>query len=315
MSLKLILQSQNNLFTLKERIASLLLEKDAYTPYSLLRIRMYGAFDPALFAGVYRVKLLSDEEVLHFGTVELLQVVRQQGVTYLQVESKGLTAMLLQNQLTPGLHSAMSLNRLMTEFYTFPEELTWESNADTSNYLYVKENASMWDGVANLTYKLYERYPFIRGSNEIRMTLPTSYQHFSAQDSTLLGAGMLTDQSAIYSDFYMADADGTYAAFHQQDTEAAARGIVRSRQLTLDRQYLYNPQQALVFRQKFAQRRLVRYFVEVPGVSTLSLGDRLTYGEVLQQAPITGIRITGSRKGLRTRLEACLDGFYGNEGE
>ena len=61
---------------------------------------------------------------------------------------------------------------------------------------------------------------------------------------------------------------------------------------------------------KFAGRRLVRRFVDVIGPVGLSLGDRLSYGTVLQEAAITRIRMSGNQKGIRTRLEAYTDGFY-----
>ena len=74
----------------------------------------------------------------------------ENGIARVQISSRGLTAMLLQNQLEPGLHTAMSLDRLMQEFVSFPKEITWESSTDTSNYLFVKENTSLWDGEPHL---------------------------------------------------------------------------------------------------------------------------------------------------------------------
>ncbi|WP_298481706.1 hypothetical protein [uncultured Ruminococcus sp.] len=301
---------EKSVMTIIDRIAAFTLEKEIYTPYSQLTATCYGTFSTDQFQSVYRIRMLLDDTEIHLGTVEQLRLVRRNGVSFVQFTSRGLTAMLLQNQLTPGLHTGMSLDGLMTEYYTFPQEITWEHSTDTSNYLYVKENTSMWDGAANLTYKLYERYPFIYGANEIRMHLPESYTHFYGKDSTLLGAGMVTDQSRIYSDFYMADVDDDYGAFHETEPEAAKRGIVRTRQLALDRQYLYNPQQALIFRRKFADRGLIRYYTEWTGAVGANLGDRLSYGDVLDGAVITHIRMTGNQKGIRTRLEAYLDAFY-----
>lgn len=308
--LKLILQGKSGtIYT--ESIIALRLEQEAYTPYSQLTASVFGSFDRELLKTVYRVQLLADDKMeLHLGTADQLEYVRKNGTTRLQIYSRGLTAMLLQNQLTPGIHSRMSLDSLMTEFYTFPEEITWESSTDASNYIYVKENAAMWDGVTNLTYKLCGRYPFIRGANEIRMHLPTTYQTLYAADVSLLASGIVTDTSKLNSDYYMADADGTYEAFHEIDSEAQARGLVRTRQLALDRQYLYDPQQALIFRRKFAQRGMIRHFVEVNGVTDLRLGDRLSYGSVLDAAPINRILMTGNAQGVRTRLEAYEDAFY-----
>lgn len=301
---------EKSVVTISDQIAAFTLEKEMYTPYSQLTATCYGIFSTDQFQSIYRVRMLLDDTELHFGTVEQLRLVRRNGVRFVQFTSRGLTAMLLQNQLTPGLHTGMSLDGLMTDYYTFPEEITWERSTDASNYLFVKENTSMWDGIANLTYKLYERYPFIYNANEIRMHLPESCRQFYAKDEVLLGAGMTTDQSRIYSDFYMADVDDDYGAFHETEPEAVKRGIVRTRQLALDRQYLYNPQQALIFRRKFADRGLVSYYTDWIGAVTANLGDRLSYADVLDHAVITHIRMTGNQKGIRTRLEAYLDAFY-----
>lgn len=304
------LKTANSTITITDRIASFVLEKEAYTPYSQLSVTLYGTFQLAELGSVYRAQFFVDDTELHNGTIETLETVRKNGTSYLRLSSRGLTAMLLQNQLEPGLHPQMSLDKLMTQFYTFPAEITWEKDADTSNYLYVKENTSMWDGVANLTYKLYERYPFVCGANEVRMHLPTTYRTFYTQDTSLLSMGITVNQSRIYSDFYMADADGTYGAFHETDAKATARGIVRTKQLALDRQYLYDPQQALAFRRKFAERGLNGVFVEMNGALVVSLGDRLSDGTLLDQAPINRIRMVGDRRGVRTRLEAYQDAFY-----
>ena len=165
-------------------------------------------------------------------------------------------------------------------------------------------------GTANLTYKLCQRYPFVYHANEVRMHLPESYRTFHMQPGSLLGMGMVTDQSRIYSSFSMADTDGTYGKFQENDTLAEERGLVRSRKLSLDRQYLYDPQQALVFRRKFAGRGLLSYYFDLIGAVEADLGDRITYGSALLDAPVTHIRMTGNQNGVRTRLEAYRDEFY-----
>ena len=130
------------------------------------------------------------------------------------------------------------------------------------------------------------------------------------QPGSLLGMGMVTDQSRIYRSFSMADTDGTYGKFQENDTLAEERGLVRSRKLSLDRQYLYDPQQALVFRLKFAGRGLLSYYFDLIGAVEADLGDRITYGSALLDAPVTHIRMTGNQNGVRTRLEAYRDEFY-----
>ncbi len=314
MSVKLTLTTPSQTITMTERsLAAFVLEKEMYTPYSTLSGTAYGTFSLQQLSDTDRIGLTVEDTVLHLGTVEQLRLEQTEGVTRIQFQSKGLTAMLLHNQLTPGLHPGMSLDGILTEYFSFPEEITWESSTDTSNYLYVKENTSLWDGITNLTYKLTQRYPFIAGHNEVRMTLPTTYRQFYGKESLLLAAGMQTNQSRIYSDYYMADVDGNYAAFHETEPEATARGIVRTKELALDRQYLYDPQEALRFRRKFADRGLVSYYTDWNGAQAVSLGDRLSYDTVLEEAVITYIRMTGNAKGIRTRMGCYFDAFYNSE--
>ena len=114
-------------------IAAFTLDKEAYTPYSQLTATVYGNFSIQQFAGIYRVQLLLDGTELHFGTVERFRLVQETGTSYVRFSSRGLTALLLQNHLEPGLHTAMSLDKLMQDFVTYPKEITWESDTDTSN--------------------------------------------------------------------------------------------------------------------------------------------------------------------------------------
>ncbi len=309
MSLLLRLVGNTTTYTI-DRIETLSLEKEAYTPYSSLSLTTYVTHDPENFTDIFRVTLFNDDEILHDGTIQKLTATRQENMVRLSLTSRSFTAMLLQNQIAPGIHTAFSLDALMTSIENLPEEIEWEHNSDTSNYLYVRQNVSIWDGIVALTYKICGRYPFLCGANEIRMHFPEQYKNWTATESTALKAGVITDQSILYSDFYMADAAGTYGAYHYHDDEATARGITRTKQLDLDDQYLYNPEEALIFRDKFAARRLVRKFVEVSGIAAVSLGDRLSYESMIENDPVTRIRLAGDKNGLRTRMETYQDKFY-----
>ncbi len=308
MSLRLVLTAHQNVISLS-RITTFSLEKEAYTAYSTLKVTAYGTFSASVCADIYRVALYDEETCLHYGTIETLSFTRENGVMCLELTSRGLTAMLLQNQLEPGIHASLSLDSLMRSFYTFPEGITWE-DSEKVNYLYVKQNSGMWDGVVALCYKCCARYPLICGANEVRFTLPETYTFYVADEGNILRTGVATDQSLVTSDFYMADVSGVYGAYHEGDDEAITRDILRTKQLALDQQYLYSPQDALTYRRKFADRRLVRYFIEVNGAVAVSLGDHFRDGSVVEDGVITRVRMVGDRRGIRTRLETYADGFY-----
>ncbi|MCC8111944.1 MAG: hypothetical protein LIO74_10295 [Ruminococcus sp.] len=123
MSLQLILTGTSHTFYFSD-LHTLVLEKEIYTPYSQLTVTVYDTDSPENLLDINRAELLSDSTQLHLGTIEQLSVTKENGIIKLQLTSRGLTAMLLQNQLKPGIHTEMSLDRLMTEFYTFPEDIT-----------------------------------------------------------------------------------------------------------------------------------------------------------------------------------------------
>lgn len=223
-------------------LTALTLDKEIYTPYSQLRARGYMDIDPAACLGASRVDLLDGETLLHSGAVETFSCYRENGVATFEARSRGYTALLLQNQLKPGVLENMSLNKLMTNYYTFPDAITWEQSEETTNYLYAKENTGMWDGVVHLAYKLKGTYPFVRASNEIRLTIPDDAQTFDiAGMQDLLTRGVTNEQSLLYSDYYMEDAAGNGEAFSLHVPEVASLGILRTRWLALDEQYFYDP--------------------------------------------------------------------------
>lgn len=286
------------------------LDKEIYTPYSQLTARGYMDLSASDCLGTCGVVFLDGDTLLHSGTVETFSYSKEDGVLGFVVRSRGYTAMLLQNQLTPGVHYDMSLDKLMTEVQ-LPAAITWEHSDDTSNYLFVKENAGIWDGVVHLSYKLSKTYPFVRGANEIRMTIPADRAIFSLEDmGELLCCGVTNEQSLLYSDYYMEDADGTDEAFHLHVPEAAERGLFRTKQLPFDEQYLYDPTQALEFRRLYAARRMTRSFAEISGSTTAQLGDAATFPGESAPKTIARILLSMEQSGIKTRLEGYADGFF-----
>lgn len=248
---------------------------------------------------------------MHSGAVETFSCYRENGVATFEARSRGYTALLLQNQLKPGVLENMSLNKLMTNYYTFPDAITWEQSEETTNYLYAKENTGMWDGVVHLAYKLKGTYPFVRASNEIRLTIPDDAQTFDiAGMQDLLTRGVTNEQSLLYSDYYMEDAAGNGEAFSLHVPEVASLGILRTRWLALDEQYFYDPPQALEFRSLYAARHMVRSFAEFSGSTTAQLGDSAIFPGEDTPKTIGRVRLQLDETGLITRIEGYADGFF-----
>ena len=100
--IQLVLMGKNSKTQISSGIASFTLDKEMYTPYSQLTAAAYGSFSLTQFADVSRVQLLVNGTEMHFGTVEQCRLTLEKGIARVQISSRGLTAMLLQNQLEPG---------------------------------------------------------------------------------------------------------------------------------------------------------------------------------------------------------------------
>jgi hypothetical protein len=280
--------------------------KDAYLPYTHLSVRVRST--SASFADAAELLLYVGGHNVHHGLIDSLTVTNAGGYSITSVVSRGFTSLLCQNQTEPGMKTGVSINSLMDSYYTFPY-VTHENNSDASNYIFVKNNSSMWDGIVNLSYKLCGTYPYIRGTNCVRITPESSPQQFTYQSSGLITSGTELTYRRMISGFHMSDINGDYGNYDLIDPDVTAKKIVRHEFFELDRQFLSDPQQALVFRDKYTARAAERTFCSYCGYNGEDLSDTATFGDVTGRR-ITALEINGSHKGIFTEVSTYRDKFY-----
>lgn len=207
------------------------------------------------------------------------------------------------------MHLNLSINSLMDGFYTLPY-ITHEENSDSSNYIFVKKGASMWDGIVNLSYKLYNTYPYIRGTNCVRISREQNPAVFSYTDDSLIASGLSYNYKSMASHFHMSDIDGNYGSHERTDSNAVNRNLVRHKFFELDKQFLYSPQQAIEFRNKLVNKANFRYFCKYCGYNGEDLFDKVSFGKASSKY-ITSIEISGGGKGIFTELGVYYDRFIG----
>lgn len=287
-------------------LLSFAFRKDAYSAYTSLTARAVTAED--IFPDAAEVELYVGNILVHHGLIDQLTAETSGGSTVTTVVSRGFTSLLCQNQIEPGMKLNVSVNSLMDGYYTLPY-VTHENNSDTSNYIFVKNNSTMWDGVVNLSYKLFGTYPYIRGTNCVRVTPVSQPQEFNYSGSELLSTGSAISGRRLTSHFHMSDINGDFGNFDLTDNDVLAQKIVRHRFFELDRQFLMNPQDALVFRDKYCTRAWKRRFCTYSGYNGEDLCDLATFGGVSGRR-ITSITITGSSSGIITEIGTYRDKFY-----
>lgn len=285
-------------------------QKEKYTPYTELSLTVQdtaGKLKPDMLLN--RVQLSAESCLLHDGIIDRLEFCQQNGVSVITVHSRGFTSLLLNNEMTPGIHTGMSLDKLMTEYYTFPQQIRWVPDSDTSNYIYVKPHRSMWDSVVNLAYKLYKTHPYIRRTNQICLQAHEDAQSHLFTPDEILSTGSRMVGSRMLSHLHMQDVEGNYNAYQLENPHAAQLHIVRHKQLAFDRQYLHDPEQSLNLTFALSAQGWRSRFVTCTGYRPLDVNDYVGAEGVFEPARISAVTVTGDASGLKSTYTVYQDAF------
>lgn len=284
---------------------SLVLEREIYTPYSSLTavFRQEGI----RAADVKRIGLLWDGQEIFLGLADCVEQYWQGGVCFIRVRSRSFTALLLQNELEPGLHANLTIGDLVQGFYTFPH-VTYENDSRT-DYIYSTSKSSLWDSILHFVYKLTGGCAYT-AENMVRVTLPADAPVHTLSEGLVTAFGTVYDTQRLMSHYHMEDISGTPNAYSQQNPVAVAAEIVRHRQIPFDRQHLSDPNQALIFRNLFSQRGWKARYAEYAGFHNEMPGDRASMQPFLDGERICRVRTSFGSGGLRTRLWVYEDGFF-----
>lgn len=277
--------------------------KDYYLPYTIMSAGAFCAEQPP---PPKKLVLKIDDTEVHCGIADRVRFVREAGGYRLLVESKSFTSMLTQNQMTSGLVSDISIGALLSDYYQIPE-ISCENDTTQANYIYCRKGSTLWNAVENLTQKLYSRYPYVRG-NKVMMNLPATPATISVTNSQLISTGNVWDYTRMFSNMHMEDINGTGNAYNSVNSQAVACGIVRHRQLELDRQYLNDPSLSLVHKMNYSNRMHRAKYAEISEAVACDLCDKANAGE-LSAADISRIEISGANGMCRTRLWAYYDDY------
>lgn len=301
--------TSGNLYTLFDPL-QFVFRKERYTPYTELNITLAdtGRLVPVQ-AVINRIQLVAERTLLHDGIIDSAALSRENGVTLITIRSKGFTSLLMNNEMTPGVHGAMSLDKLMTAYYDFPSQIQWQSDADDSNYIYVKSHSTMWESVVNLGYKLYKSYPYIRYTNLICLKPHDNAKTYVFPEGEVLSAGSRTVGSRLLSHLHMADVDGNYDTYALENSDAVAMHIVRHKQLAFDRQYLHDPVQSLNLKFALSAQGWRSCFVTCNGYQDLDLNDYVGAEGVFEPGRISAVTVTGNSTGIRTTYTVYEDAF------
>ncbi|MBQ8824298.1 MAG: hypothetical protein IJZ64_03610 [Ruminococcus sp.] len=283
-------------------------EKDIYRSCTELFIQLKVP-DGLQSDAIARIKLNIDGKTIHDGLIDTVTYNSKYNFKSVKIYSRGFTSLLTQNEMIPGLHTDISLDKIMSMYYTFPNCVKWEQNTDTSNYIYVDDGDSMWDGVANLCYKLNGRYPYIRETNTVQINLPSQDLVLEYNTDDLLSYQTVYDYTKFISHYHMQDIDDSYDKFYLVNSTALSMSIMRHKQIPFDRTYTSNPSQGLNFKSAYSNRGWSRNIAVVNGTPYADLNDMFTLNGIFERKRISAICITGNKNGVTTTFSMYHDNW------
>jgi hypothetical protein len=302
--------SPNGTDMLMDRIHSFRFHKEFYVPYTSLSIKI--PYNTDMFISFpKRVRFYFGPKVIHDGLIDTAVHKKDKDFNGIEITSKGFTAELLRNQITPGLYSQVTFSSLMSDKLPF-QNITWETlNNEVRDYVYVVRGSTFFDALVAFCTKNYSRFPYVSGPNKLMFSPKPSANSIGISSSEICAYGQEYDYRRLVSNLNMSDVDGNYDAFSRTSTKAVNLGFVRHHKFDLDRTFLSKPSDALKFREYHSNRKILSQFVEYCGYKGEDIGDYITVNRsgMMLSKRINEITITGEPGFVRTKDYSYFDSF------
>lgn len=304
MNINVILKNTDNFEYTFSDIFSFNFKKDIYQPYTSFSAKFYGELEYP--ENISEIFLEINDKIIHHGLADNISVTNSIDGSIISVSSRSFTSLLIQNQIETGLKSDISINELIESFYTLP--YVTHDDSSTKSYIYIKNNSNMWDGIVNISYKVYGTYPYIKNTNHIMFTPAENPSYFEYSDNNIISRGVSTAEKRLVSHFHMSNLDGSFGNFELSDNDVVSHHIIRHRFFELDKQFLYNPEQALEYRSAYTSRGRKKFFCTYSGYNGEDVSDLVTFSTI-QEKRIGSVQITGNNSGIITEIGVYKDKF------
>lgn len=283
--------------------------KERYTPYSVFS----GSFLINDLSGeIIDVEVKINNVLVHKGVVDTCKKTMSSKGMVMSITSRGYTVSLGHCMLVTEIKYGVTLRSLMKDYYSLPN-VTYKDTGNTANYLYIKEHASLWDAIVNLSLKNESFYPYISYTNCICISKPASPKSIVFDNNNkLLSYSENYDYSKIISHIHMRNLEGTYNSYNAENKFAINRNIIRHKHINYDRQWVALDDLGLSYKINFSMRGNKSITVEYKGFNGEDIYDKfsvLTDKVKVSNKDISTIQIYGNGKGIFTRLTAYFDSY------
>lgn len=290
-------------------IINITFTKERYTSHTLLS----GKFiSDKLHSEVRSIMLYIDGVLYHNGIPDKLEYSYCDGMGIYSFSSRGYSCALSYNQLTPGLYPEVTVSSLLQSDIILPY-VSYEEMQTPINYVFIKENDTMWDAACAFSRKYAGDYPYIYGANTLRVTKASS-GGLTIRSSDIVSISQGQNYTRAISDLHMRDLEGEYNTYHLSNYKAFERSITRHRHISFDRQWLSDPDEAMRSVIDYSMRG-IRYkklcYCGFSGEELRQSASASSHGIEIFGQEISKLELKVSQKGVFTTLWFYEDGYTG----
>ncbi len=309
-SIKIVATQYNKTEVTLTDCVSFRLEKERYTPYSIVS-GMYAINGD--IGEVMHLTVYIDDVNVHYGPIDKFEVKEDSTGRYVTFRSSGFSMGLAQNNITPGMRYSPTLENLMMSGTATPF-VTWENRTETIRYIFVKEGSSRWDAIVAYGRKLNNSYPYIVFPNKVRVTWDDPAA-ITINEAEIIKKGSGSNYSSMVSGYYMKDIEDEYTLTYGSPV-AGMRSIIREKYINLDRQWLDDPEGGLKHKTDYTSRGYRYYFLSYAGYKGEDLRSNITtaakiIGEDFGTKEVSRLVVEYSKKGFVTNLWFYEDEYAG----
>lgn len=288
-----------------DKIVSLYFVKERYTPFTYLKGTLMQTISNVR---VREVRLYYGEKLLHCGTADSAEFTVERNTPKLRLVSYGYSKQLGQDFAEPGIIETPTLDTIVGGAGI--TGVSCQQNTASVNYVYFDEKTTVWNAACIYTMKAYDSYPFIRGANTVRCTVPADRDTYTRPASTMVRYGRGQQLGNIFSDVYTQDLDRAWT-YHRSSSFAASQNVTRKKYYPIDREWVYDLNKMLKYHMFVSDRGRQFLRVTFPDYLGEDLCDkeRLTLVDYTGSPEISGIKLTVSPKGVFTELLFYFDSF------
>lgn len=305
-SSQLICMTQSAAYTLTECVYFRFV-KERYTPYSLLEGQWY--FPQGSFEEVTSIAMIADGNVVHIGYPCSAEIISKDGRNILKIRSMSYTDALAKNQPTAGLITNIDLVGLANSAMICPN-VDYESGTPVVNYVNYYDGTSIWDAICCYAIRATGLYPYIRGTNTVRVSRPSETTTLTTTSQNLLKRSCGTNYSNLISDISEADVSGNAGGYAISDSTVRSKNIVRKKEIVFDREWIMDPDSGLLARINYSKRGMIYDSFTIAGFWAIDLLDYFIVTDLPFVGEIDKIEITGGMTTPTLTTLTCYHDAY-----